>query len=158
MKVIQGDLVEMALQGKFDVIIHGCNCYCTMGSGIARTIRETFPEAFEADRKTKRGDPDKLGTITFAVIPVGISCVRDTADLSLHVVNAYTQFGFGPGLQVDYEATRAALKKVKCQFTGLRIGYPKIGAGLGGGDWEILSAIFDEELNGEDHTLVEFQS
>ena len=41
-------------------------------------------------------------------------------------------------------------------FSGRRIGYPKIGAGLAGGDWEILSKIIDEELAGENHMLVEF--
>jgi hypothetical protein len=32
-----------------------------------------------------------------------------------------------------------------------------IGAGLAGGDWEIISAIINEELYGEDHTLVIYQ-
>jgi O-acetyl-ADP-ribose deacetylase (regulator of RNase III) len=39
-------------------------------------------------------------------------------------------------------------------FSGKRIGYPKIGAGLAGGDWNIISSIIDKELIGEDHTLV----
>jgi len=42
------------------------------------------------------------------------------------------------------------------QFAGRRIGYPRIGAGLAGGDWQRIAAIIDEELAGEDHTLVEF--
>ena len=37
-----------------------------------------------------------------------------------------------------------------------RLGYPKIGAGLAGGDWPRIAAIIDRELAGEDHTLVEF--
>jgi O-acetyl-ADP-ribose deacetylase (regulator of RNase III) len=154
MKVIQGDLVELALTGNFDVILHGCNCYCTMGAGIARTIRETFPEVYTADCQTKYGDPKKLGTISAAEVQVLAPDLVNNQPLT--VVNAYTQFRFGPGLQVDYEAIRSTLKQVKQRFTGLRIGYPKIGAGLGGGDWEVISAIFEEELAGEDHTLVEF--
>jgi O-acetyl-ADP-ribose deacetylase (regulator of RNase III) len=39
-------------------------------------------------------------------------------------------------------------------FAGKRIGYPKIGAGLAGGDWSIIEEIIDRELEGEDHTLV----
>ncbi|HBG21357.1 MAG TPA: phosphatase, partial [Desulfobulbaceae bacterium] len=39
-------------------------------------------------------------------------------------------------------------------FAGKKIGYPKIGAGLGGGNWDRISAIIDEELAGEDHSLV----
>jgi O-acetyl-ADP-ribose deacetylase (regulator of RNase III) len=45
---------------------------------------------------------------------------------------------------------------VKRRFAGRRIGYPRIGAGLARGDWSIISTIIDEELAGEDHTLVDF--
>ena len=41
-------------------------------------------------------------------------------------------------------------------FSGRKIGYPKIGAGLAGGDWEVIEKIIDAELEGEDHALVEF--
>ena len=40
MNKIKGDLIKFAINGKFDVIIHGCNCFCTMGAGIAKTIKE----------------------------------------------------------------------------------------------------------------------
>ena len=39
MKIIKGDLIKLALQGEFDVIVHGCNCFCTMGAGIAKSIK-----------------------------------------------------------------------------------------------------------------------
>ena len=39
-------------------------------------------------------------------------------------------------------------------FSGKRIGYPKIGAGLAGGYWNIISKIIDKELEGENHSLV----
>jgi hypothetical protein len=48
------------------------------------------------------------------------------------------------------------MNTVATQFPGKRIGYPKIGAGLAKGDWSVISAIIDEELVGQDHTLVEF--
>jgi O-acetyl-ADP-ribose deacetylase (regulator of RNase III) len=35
---INGDLIELALQDKFNVIAHGCNCFCTQKSGIAKQI------------------------------------------------------------------------------------------------------------------------
>ena len=63
MKIIKGDLLKLALEGKFDVITHGCNCFNTMGAGIARQIAIEFPEAAIADNYTKRGDKSKLGTI-----------------------------------------------------------------------------------------------
>jgi O-acetyl-ADP-ribose deacetylase (regulator of RNase III) len=59
-------------------------------------------------------------------------------------------------MKADYDAIRSVFKKIKSNFSGKRIGYPKIGAGLAGGDWDQISKIIDEELIDEDHTLVEF--
>jgi O-acetyl-ADP-ribose deacetylase (regulator of RNase III) len=149
MKSITGDLLQMALDGRFDVIIHGCNCQCAMGKGIALSIKNQFPEAYAEDLKTTKADRAKLGTITVAQVE------RDKARFS--IVNAYTQFHYrGDGVLADYDAIRSAFKRVKEQFSGRRIGYPKIGAGLAKGDWKVISAIIDEELADEDHTLVEF--
>ena len=67
MKVIRGDLVQLALAGKFDVIVHGCNCMCTMGAGIAKQIKQKFPEAYRVDCQTKKGDRSKLGTISYGM-------------------------------------------------------------------------------------------
>lgn len=39
---IWGDFIQLALQGKFDVIGHGCNCFCTMGAGIALQMAKEF--------------------------------------------------------------------------------------------------------------------
>lgn len=33
MKYILGNLIQLADQGNFDVIIHGCNAFTTMGGG-----------------------------------------------------------------------------------------------------------------------------
>jgi O-acetyl-ADP-ribose deacetylase (regulator of RNase III) len=149
MKIIKGDLIKLALAGKFDSIVHGCNCFCTMGGGIAKTIKNEFPEAYEADCKTEKGSKDKLGTYSHATIARGGN--------EITVINAYTQHDFkGPGMKADYDAIRAVFRKIKSDFSGKRIGYPKIGAGLAGGDWDQISKIIDEELAGEDHTLVAF--
>ena len=148
MKTVRGDLLDLALQGKFDVIVHGANCQCVMEAGIAKSIRALFPEAYEADLATVRGDRAKLGSISVAEV------ARSSARFL--IVNAYTQFHYrGPGTRVDYDAVRTAMRLLKQRFHGKRIGYPKIGAGLAGGDWARLSKIIDEELSGEDHTLVE---
>ena len=149
MRIVQGDLIELAVNGDFDLIIHGCNCFCTMGAGIAKQIKKTFPEAYDADRATRKGDRSKLGTITIATITRG--------DHPLVVVNAYTQYDWrGSGVLVDYKSVRSVMRSVKQEFSGNRIGYPKIGAGLAGGDWNTIKGIIGEELVGEDHTLVEF--
>jgi O-acetyl-ADP-ribose deacetylase (regulator of RNase III) len=147
MKTVEGDLITLALQGQFDVIVHGCNCFCTMGAGIARVIQEEFPEAYAADLVTIKGDRNKLGDFSFATV------TRNGNQIT--IVNGYTQFHFhGESVLVDYDAVQSIFKKVKQRFSGKRIGYPKIGAGLAGGDWRRIARIIDQELAGEDHRLV----
>jgi len=150
MKVTKGDLIKKAKEGEFDLIVHGCNCFCTMGAGIAKGIKSEFPEAFDADQETTEGSKEKLGTCSYAKIK--------REGINLIVVNAYTQFNYhGPGIKIDYDAVRSCMKWIKENFEGKRIGLPKIGAGLAGGDWEIISQIIEKELAGEDVTLVEYQ-
>ena len=149
MKVIQGNLITLAKQNYFDVIVHGCNCFCTMGAGIAKAIKSEFPEAYEADCQTAKGDKNKLGTISYAKI--------DRDCINITVVNGYTQFNYsGSGVLVDYNAVASVFNLIKQQFSGQKIGYPKIGAGLAKGDWQMISSIIDRELESEDRTLVEF--
>ncbi|HEY1136842.1 MAG TPA: macro domain-containing protein [Xanthomonadaceae bacterium] len=149
MNILDGNLLDLAVAGRFDVIVHGCNCQCTMGAGIARTIKQHFPEAYAADKATPKGLREKLGTISFARIQ------RPEAEFV--IVNAYTQFHWqGNGLKAEYEAIQRAMREVKARFSGLRIGYPLIGAGLAGGDWNIIAPLIDEALAGEDHTLVRY--
>jgi O-acetyl-ADP-ribose deacetylase (regulator of RNase III) len=149
MKTVKGNLISLALDGEFDVIVHGCNCQCVMGAGIAKVVRAAFPEAWKADQETVKGDKGKLGGFTAAGCP--------TPHGTVVVVNAYTQYDRrGPMPRTDYGALQRCFRKVKAAFSGKRIGYPKIGAGIGGGDWGVISTIIDKELEGEDHTYVEF--
>ena len=152
MRTVQGDLIQLAKAGEFDVIIHGCNCQCSMGAGIALAIREAFPEAYAADRATPRGDRGKLGTFSVGIV--------DRYHHELHVVNAYTQYHWeGEGVLVDYAAIRRCMYRLKRRYARpprLRIGLPKMGAGLARGDWHTIRAILEEELDGTDATVVEF--
>jgi len=155
MKVVTGDLIKMAKDGEFNLIVHGCNCMCTMGKGIALQIKKNFPEAYEADQRSVKGLKSKLGDTSSVWID----------DYNLMVVNGYTQYDFRPTydddgvVRVDYEAIKKVFRTIGHNCRGLKnfkIGYPKIGAGLAGGDWDIISKIIDKELDGLDHTLVEW--
>ena len=149
-QVKHGDLLDLTEQGHFDVIVHGCNCQNRMGKGIALSIKTRFPEAYVADHRTTKSDRNKLGSFSQAKI------CRDPH--SFVIVNAYTQFDWrGSGVKADYAAIRQVFRAIAQQFTGRRIGFPKIGAGLAGGDWTIIEAIIHKELKGEDYTLVEFR-
>lgn len=149
MHIVQGDLLALTLAGEFDVLVHGCNCYCQMGKGIALSIKQQLPEVYHADLATLKGDANKLGTYSSALI----RCSHH----QFHVVNAYTQLHWrGTGVKADYAAIAQVMQQIKQDFSGLRIAYPKIGAGLAGGDWAIISGLIDEALQGEHHTFVEY--
>jgi O-acetyl-ADP-ribose deacetylase (regulator of RNase III) len=151
MKTVEGDLIKLALEGEFDVIVHGCNCFCTMGAGIAKQIKAVFPEAYEVDLDSEEGDKEKLGSYT------SVRVQRN--DRELVIINAYTQYNWrGKGPKADYDAIAEVMKRIKNDFHGLRIGYPLLGAGLAGGDWEIISQIIGKELVDENHCLVKFKS
>lgn len=151
MKNIKGDLIKLAAHNAmFDVIVHGCNCFHIMGAGIAKKIKEVFPEAYRADLQTIYASRYKLGQYSSAT-------VRLFNDKYLTIVNAYTQYLYYPlKKNVDYNAIRSCIKLIKRDFSGKKIGIPKIGAGLAGGDWSIISKIIDKELKEENITLVEY--
>ena len=99
MQKIKGDLIKLALNGEFDVIVHGCNCFCTMGKGIALTIKNVFPEAYQADLKTNKGDKQKLGKYSYATL--------QRNGYQITVINAYTQYHYGGrGNKADYNAIK----------------------------------------------------
>ena len=145
-KYIDGDLVKEA--ELFDVIAHCCNCYCNMGAGIAPQIKAKFPEAYLVDCTTERGDESKLGTITFT---------ENTTPIVVNLYGQYDYTGRRHGeMDLDYDALRSALRAMKQEFSGLLFGLPKIGAGLAGGDWDVIEAIIEEELEGERVMIVNY--
>lgn len=143
-----GDLIKAIQDGEVNVFGHGCNCFVTMGSGIAPLIKEAFPKMYAADLKTEKGDKTKLGTCTMAFLNDG----------SLAGFNLYSQYGYNrrkQGLRdLDYNALYDALvqmKKALQSFTDgsvadYKIGLPLIGCGLAGGNWRIVSRIIEEVL------------
>ena len=145
-KYIDGDIVRDSDQ--FDVIAHGCNCFCTMGAGLAPQIKHKFPEAYDVDCATISGDRNKLGTISHTLHTTPI------------VVNIYSQYDYKGRrigkMDLDYSALRSGLKAMREKFTGKKFGLPRIGSDLAGGDWNIIERIIQEELNGEDVTIVNY--
>lgn len=144
---ITGDLLKLALQGEFDTIIHGCNCFCSMGGGIAATIRSVFPEACQADLDTEYAAAAKLGTYSSAV------------SRGITIINAYTQYDcFGPR-PVDYNAVEKVFIRLNHDLSpDSHIGIPLIGAGLAGGDWGTIEQIINTATPKLALTLVRYSS
>src|SRR5690606_27601150 len=139
---INGDLISLAKEGKFDVIVHGCNCFCTMGAGLAPQMAKNFgADRFYLENSNYKGNINKLGQISYGTtyikdgeIPRIYLTPKDNLTLTnngfkkLEVVNAYTQYN--PGKDLDYNALILCLKKINHMFKGKHIGLPKIGAGI----------------------------
>lgn len=157
-KKVTGDLLELAENGEFDVIIHGCNCFTTMGSGIAKQIRERYPDAYVADMLfDDSGSYQRLGN--FSVVSV------EGKNGPFTIVNAYTQYGFnGNGKKDDlfeYTSFDLILQKLVYYAGNKRIGMPYIGMGLAGGDETRIMKMIekfanDVNENGGSVTLVKY--
>lgn len=147
MKYVRGDLIQMGKDGAVDVLCQGNNIFNTQNSGIALHIRNAFPEAYQADCKTIKGDREKIGTYSLAVVnsPTFFGQSRN-----LIILNCYTQFTYwDPNDMFSYEGLENVLVKIKEDFAewfknGGKIGFPLIGAGLAQGDWRRIKAIFDK--------------
>lgn len=126
-------------KGHEDVLIHGCNCFHTMGKGIALQVKKLYPEAYEADKKTTYGVENKLGSFSF-----WYGQHKYYAPKSIIIVNAYTQFFYNAYRPFSYKALSEVLPKIFHTFTIQSIAMPKIGTGLAGGNWERISDIINE--------------
>jgi O-acetyl-ADP-ribose deacetylase (regulator of RNase III) len=167
-KEVKGDLINLAKDGAFGVIAHGCNCFCTMGAGIAPQMAKAFGcDEFPLEGDNYEGNIEKLGCIdyqtTYVIPKTGelVSFIDAPGDAHVFsVVNCYTQFGLGLNhvtgsrQPLDYEALTLCMRKINGVFKGQRIGLPLIGGGLGGGDPVRIKQIIQEELKDCDTTLV----
>ena len=116
-----------------------------MGSGIAKQIRSTYPEAYSSYRtEYESGRGLKLGSIIW---------VNSKGRL---IGNAITQeyYGRDPNRRYcSYGAIRSCMARIDgvvsqppwAGIFGNRVGMPKIGAGLANGDWDTIAQIIEEE-------------
>ena len=155
---MEGDLIQLAKEGRFDVIAHGCNCFCTMKKGIALAMAENFDcNMFPLEDVKYKGDINKLGQIDWR------RCIFNLSNSKLHgiyVVNCYTQYSYQRHPVIpdpkpfDYDAFRLCMRKMNYQFNGKHIGLPMIGSGLAAGRWESIKLIIQQELKDCNVTVV----
>lgn len=160
---ITGNLITLAQTGEFNVIVHGCNCFCTMKRGIAPQMDKAFgcnnPDIFLQENNFYKGDIKKLGNIE------GRLRSRDGSERPggnlkefIIVVNAYTQYHWDTATKpFDYHAFILICKKLNKIYEGKHIGMPRIGSHLAGGDWEQIKEIIQKELKDVNVTIVNFQ-
>lgn len=150
MNYIKGDLINLFKENYFDVLVHGCNCFCTMGKGFAEKLKIEYPEIYKIDCSTKKGDKSKLGTYS----------IYHITETNQFIINAYTQFHWKYNIYgkndilVDYDALDSVFSKIKIDFHDKKIGIPTIGAGLAKGNWLTIEKIIDKNLYNIDCTCV----
>lgn len=175
-KEVEGNIIHLANESKFDVVVQGNNCFCTQGAGLAPQFVKAFSsDKFQMEAPEHRGDINKLGTIDYERQYYerqgkdNFKWVKYPDDdgrwckHSMTIVNAYTQYNYGGNHSdgdlrpVDYEAITLVMRKMNKIFKGLEIGLPLIGCGLAGGDWVIVKEIIQKELKDCNITVVKFK-
>jgi O-acetyl-ADP-ribose deacetylase (regulator of RNase III) len=133
-KYVKGDLF-LAPQ---TIIAHGCNCKGGFGSGVAKTMSQKHPEARSQYLRKFNSVGWKLGDIQY---------VKSNGKV---IANCATQYDYGSpkggAVYVDYDSIKTCMEKLKkvCVENKLSVAIPKIGAGLAGGDWDIIEKIINE--------------
>lgn len=131
------------IQDETNVIVHQVNCQGVMGSGVAKQIREKYPQVYRQYKMT---------CDSFAHLGLSKSDLLGHTDSipifssNQHVVNLFGQLNYGyDGKQyTDYGALIVGFQTINKQHKGETIGMPyKIGCDRGGGDWEIVYALIE---------------
>lgn len=132
-----GDLLD----SDADIIVHQVNCLGAFNSGLAGQIRRKWAEVYDEYRKacdnSYDNPEDLLGAVQFVMVD------------GKYVANCFGQLAYGKARRyTDYDALRSALKTVREFMPQAHIAIPhKIGCGLGGGDWNVVSGIIEETFN-----------
>jgi len=120
-------------------IVHGCNSKGVMGSGFAKELVTKYPEIYDG-YKNFCASPNVLGKIYVSETKRGT-----------YIFNCITQENYGKDGKkyVSYDAVDSCFFTIKHLMEPLnfnKIHMPKIGAGLGGGNWDIISAIIESHM------------
>jgi O-acetyl-ADP-ribose deacetylase (regulator of RNase III) len=161
-KTIEGNLLDFPPYCKTDsdkyigisAIAHSCNTRMIMGGGIAKQIKNRYPQAYQADVNYISNDYDDNGQF---IHPLGNFSKAEVNSKFLPndrgwIYNMYTQAGIGTGgRQVHYEKFWQALKRVEqdlCKYDGSTppvLGLPYgISCGLAGGNWGVIKAMIED--------------
>ncbi|WGM49518.1 phosphatase [Escherichia phage vB_Ec-M-J] len=137
-------------QTALHIIAHGCNAQGKMGSGFAKELRNRYPMAYD-DYKAYEKEMGFLRTGQ-----ISYSSISD----DLLIANCITQqyYGNDGSKYVSYDAIDDVFKQLKylCNVERtVHVHFPKIGADLGGGNWNVIKEIIDHRLvNAEKHLYI----
>ena len=126
------------LNSDCNFICHQVNCQGKMGSGVAKQIRDRWPEVYS--NYARVANSKMLGKVQ-------ILYIEDANIPRQCVVNMFSQenYGYDGARYTSYDAFWNCLNELKNQIPkGATIAFPyKIGCGLGGANWEIIEKMID---------------
>lgn len=130
---VKGDLLQTELRH----IIHGCNSRGVMRSGVAKLIRDKYPQAYQDYYDRYNSNGLDLGSIVVSV---------QNDNKVIH--NAITQENYGRRSDIVYVSYWAIANVFRhIESWGIKaIAMPKIGAGLANGDWNVIEGIIENTL------------
>jgi O-acetyl-ADP-ribose deacetylase (regulator of RNase III) len=142
---LTGDATQPAGDGP-KIIVHICNDVGGWGRGFVLAISKRWPEPerqFRAWHRGETGQPFALGEVQFVEVDESISVANLIGQHDIHTID-----GIPP---VRYDAIRKGLQTTaaKAKQTGASVHMPRIGCGLAGGKWELVSEIVERELTKE---------
>lgn len=144
MKLIEGNIFNTSAE----IIVHQVNCFGVMGSGIAKQVRDIYPEVYTNYKQLcelNRNNARALMGFTYI-------CRTRTGR---YVANLFGQFDFGTNkykIYTNYDALRSCFKNlntfVKSHNNRMKVAIPyNIGCCRGRGDWNVVLRIIADELN-----------
>lgn len=143
-KIIDGDLFE----SNADIIAHQVNCSNAMNSGVAKQVREKYPEVFQAYQTLCKSHSKCKSSL------LGECQVVEVAE-NRCIANLFGQLGYGyDGQQyTDIDALKRAMIKLRNRYSldkeNITIAMPhKIGSCRGGAKWIDVYAIIEEVFDG----------
>lgn len=133
---------DSILNAKQKYICHGVNCQNKMGSGVAKVLFTKYPKVKEDYHYYHT---ELLQHYDYEpIFLLGEYTVSDQDD-GKSILNCYTQlfYGYDGKKYVSYDAIFDVFRRLI--LMGIEeIAIPKIGCGLAGGNWEIVSRIIDD--------------
>ena len=148
-----------------NAIAHSCNTRNIMGGGIAKQIKNRYPQAYEADTKAYNTEYDQDGQFVHWLSKFSKAEITSKEskvylpDGKGYIYNMYNQANLGGDRrQVLYEDFWQALKRVEQDLYKMNVekheydpsappvlGLPHgISCGLAGGNWGIIKAMIED--------------
>lgn len=135
-------------KGGHDYIAHGCNAQGVMGSGVAKVVYDSYHYAYTAYHNTYDEEGLTLGNVVVAE-PVERQCISEPVLPT--IFNCITQNNYGTDQRyANYGAIQKCINGINAYMVnkcGLmvepEVAFPMIGAGLAGGDWNIIAGIIE---------------